>query len=225
MRSPFNRARLLRLPLNSRRLSYPRLPASATKTAAMLAPSTAPLVFIDCEMTGLKSTDVLLSVACFITTPNLELVDPAGLSLTINRSATVLEAMDEWCTRTHAESGLSAAVLSSTTTVDAAGQQLLAYLQKHVPVRGEALLAGNSVHVDKVFLQREMPAVADWLHYRILDVSAIKEAARRWCGEEVLRRVPQKKGLHQARDDVLESIEEARFWRENVFVAKAPDGL
>lgn len=190
----------------------------------MLPPSTAPLVFIDCEMSGLERTDVLLSVACFVTTSNLDLVDPVGLSLTIHRPASVLEGMVEWCRRTHAKSGLSAAVLASTITVEAAAQQLLAYIQKHVPARGEALLAGNSVHRDKAFLEREMPAVADWLHYRILDVSAIKEAARRWCGEEVLRQVPRKKLLHQARDDVLESIEEARFWREAVFMAVAKPG-
>jgi len=82
-----------------------------------------------------------------------------------------------------------------------------------------ALLAGNTVHADKEFLRREMPEVLGWLGYRILDVSAIKEAARRWCGEGVLAGIPAKKGVHEAREDILESIEEARYWKATLFDA------
>jgi oligoribonuclease (3'-5' exoribonuclease) len=190
----------------------------------MLQPSTAPLVWIDCEMTGLKRSDVLLQVACYITSPNLTLLEPSGINLTISRPRSVLESMDEWCTTTHASTGLSAAVLASTLSVGDAGKQLLAYIQTHVPEKGVGLLAGNTVHADKAFLEREMPEVVEWLHYRILDVSAIKEGARRWCGEEVLRGAPRKRSCHEAREDILESIEEARYWRDVLFVPAKPRG-
>ncbi|KAA8914649.1 exonuclease family protein [Sphaerosporella brunnea] len=183
----------------------------------MLSPSTAPLVWIDCEMSGLQESDVLLQVACYITSANLELLDDAGINVTISRPKSVLDGMDEWCTRTHGSTGLTAAVLASTTTVAQAEEMLLRYIRAFVPEKGIALLAGNSVHADKEFLKREMPRLVDWLHYRILDVSALKEAARRWCSEDVLRGVPEKRGLHEAGLDIRESIDEARYWRDVVF--------
>ncbi|KAF8536558.1 RNA exonuclease Rex2 [Trichophaea hybrida] len=184
----------------------------------MLHPSTAPLVWIDCEMTGLKRSDVLLQIACYITSSNLTLLEPSGLNLIISRPPSILDAMDSWCTTTHSATGLTSAVLASTLSVEVAGKQLLQYIQTHVPEKGVALLAGNTVHADKAFLEREMPEVVEWLHYRILDVSAIKEAARRWCGDEVLRGVPKKRGCHEAREDIKESIEEAKYWRDTLFV-------
>jgi len=183
----------------------------------MLAPSRAPLVWIDCETSGLQHTDVLLQVACYVTNSSLDLLDEAGINITLSRPRAVLSGMDEWCIRTHASTGLTARVLASTTTVEMAERQLLEYVKRFVPEKGVGLLAGNTVYMDKAFLEREMPSVIDWLHYRILDVSAVKEAARRWCSEEVLNGVSAKKGLHEAGEDIRESIAEARYWRDVLF--------
>jgi oligoribonuclease (3'-5' exoribonuclease) len=188
----------------------------------MTTPSTAPLVWIDCEMSGLRSDDVLLQVACYVTTHNMELLDDTGINITISRPRAVLDGMDEWCTRTHASTGLTEAVLASTTSVEEAEHRVLEYIQRFVPEKRVGLLAGNTVHADKEFLKREMPRIVDWLHYRILDVSAIKEAARRWCSEEVLKGVPVKKGLHEAGEDIRESIEEAKYWRDVLFTPAKP---
>lgn len=129
-----------------------------------------------------------------------------------------MRTQDEWCTKTHGDSGLTAAVLASTTTPEEATESLLAYIERYVPTRRTALLAGNSVHADKAFLRKEPYKKAhDYLSYRIFDVSTIKEAARRWCEKEVVRGRPQKKLLHKAKDDILESIEEARYYKEAIF--------
>ena len=175
------------------------------------------------KMTGLNpEKDSILSIACYITDAHLFLLDTHGWSATIHQSATTLDRMDEWCTTTHTRSGLKSACLSSTTTAQQAADGLLAYIQQYIPQTRSGLLAGNSVHCDKEFLRREpYRQILNYLTYRILDVSAIKEAARRWAPVEVLRQVPRKKGLHQAREDILESIEEARFYRK-VFFAR-PD--
>ena len=169
-------------------------------------------------MTGLDpSKDSILSIACYITDAQLSLLDPQGYSATIQHSASTLNLMDEWCTTTHARSGLTSASLSSTAH-QAAGS-LLAYIQQYIPQPRSGLLAGNSVHCDKEFLRQEPYAkILNHLTYRILDVSAIKEAARRWAPVEVLRKVPRKKGLHQAKEDIWESIEEARFYRDAFFI-------
>lgn len=170
-------------------------------------------------MTGLNpETDTVLQVCCFITDSNLTLLDPTGYEAIIHHPSSALSSMSEWCISTHGASGLSAAVLASTTSAQDAARNLLAYIQRYVPRAKTALLAGNSVHADKMFLAREpWSEVLGYLHYRILDVSAVKEGVRRWCGDEVLGEVPRKKGLHLAREDVLESIEEMRFYRDRVF--------
>lgn len=109
-------------------------------------------------------------------------------------------------------------MLASTTTPEAAANGLLAYIQKFVHSSRSALLAGNSVHADKAFLRKEpYKRVHDYLSHRILDVSTIKEAARRWSGREVVEGKPKKMLLHQAKEDILESIEEARYYKEVIF--------
>jgi oligoribonuclease (3'-5' exoribonuclease) len=169
-------------------------------------------------MTGLSphpfGTDTILSVSCLITTADLTLLDTHGFDAIIHHSASQLSSMSPWCITTHGASGLTAQCLSSTTTAETAAADLLAYIQKHVPEKGAALLAGNSVHADKTFLmQKPWDPVVGWLHYRIFDVSAVKEMVRRWCKKEVLEAVPVKKATHTARKDIEESIEEARFYR------------
>lgn len=184
--------------------------------------STEPLVWIDCEMTGLSDTDTIMSIACFITDHNLNLLDEHGYEAVIRHTKEQMDAMGEWCTQHHGDSGLTQACLSSSTTAEQAAKELLRYIQKYAPNRKRALLAGNTVHADKAFLVKEpWTPVVRHLHHRILDVSAIKEAARRWAPEDVLKLSPQKAGKHEARADILESIEEARFYREVFFAPQA----
>lgn len=166
-------------------------------------------------MTGLNpESDTILSISCFITSHDLNFVEPKGYHAVISTSALVLNGMDEWCTQTHTASGLVAACQAPTAIpVSQASEEVLAYIKQYVPDQRIALLAGNSVHADKMFLVKEpWKPIIDHLHYRILDVSAIKEAARRWCSDSVLERVPVKKNTHTAREDILESLQEARFY-------------
>ncbi|EAW09755.1 oligoribonuclease [Aspergillus clavatus NRRL 1] len=188
--------------------------------------STDPLVWIDCEMTGLDpETDQILQICCYITDANLTLLDRTGFETIIHHPRSTLEAMSPWCIDTHGRTGLSAAVLASTTDAATAAADLLAYIQRFVPRPRTALLAGNSVHADKMFLARgPYAAVLGWLHYRILDVSAFKEAARRWGAEGLLADVPVKKEVHLAREDILESIEEMRFYKERLFGGSQTQG-
>ncbi|KAI1825544.1 ribonuclease H-like domain-containing protein [Xylaria intraflava] len=177
------------------------------------------LVWIDCEMTGLDPDhDEIIEIFCVITTGQLDVVDEAGWGTVVHQSKERMEMMDEWCAKTHADSGLTAAVLASTVSAAQAADDLLAYVTKHVPEKGTALLAGNSVHADRAFLSKAPYAkVVDHLHHRIMDVSTIKEAARRWCPPDVLLNAPAKQGLHQAREDILESIAEARYYKDVIF--------
>lgn len=170
-------------------------------------------------MTGLDpSTDQILQVCCFVTDSQLNLLEPTGFEAVIHHPKSTLDAMSDWCVDTHGRTGLTAAVLASKTSPETAASGLLDYIKAHVPRRRTALLAGNSVHADRVFLSRGPYAeVLEWLHYRILDVSSIKEGVRRWAGDGVLRDAPRKKGVHLAKEDILESIEEMRFYRERVF--------
>jgi oligoribonuclease len=197
-----------------------------------------PLVWIDCEvrtqdepfrddrltaaqMTGLDpDNDIIIEVFCIITNGDLDVIDEAGWGCTIHQSKERMDQMDEWCVKTHGETGLTSAVIASTTTAEEAAAELLAYIKKHIPQPRSALLAGNSVHADKAFLRyAPWTKVHDHLSYRILDVSTIKEAVRRWSTQEVLNGVPEKKVLHQAKEDILESIEEARYYRTAIFQA------
>ena len=169
-------------------------------------------------MTGLDpDSDGIIEIFCMITDDQLNLVDENGWGTVVHQLKERMDLMDEWCTRTHGESGLTNAVINSTTTADQAAQELLGYVQRFVPSRRVALLAGNSVHADQAFLRKApYKQVLEHLHYRILDVSSIKEAARRWC-PTVAAAVPAKKGLHQAKQDILESIEEARYYKSDIF--------
>lgn len=174
-------------------------------------------------MTGLDvDNDVIIEIFCLITNGNLELIDEKGWGTVIQQSKETMDKMDDWCTKTHGSSGLTAAVLSSTTTPSQAADALLEYITKYIPQKGRALLAGNSVHADKAFLKKQpYTKVIEHLSYRILDVSTIKEAAKRWSDLDVLIGAPKKKGLHQARDDILESIEEAKYYKDAIFQKKS----
>lgn len=171
-------------------------------------------------MTGLDAeTDTIMSLAAFITDASLNLLDEQGYEAVIHHSKQDLDRMGEWCTKHHGQSGLTQACLDSTTTAEQAAKGLLEYIQKYVPEPRKALLAGNSVHADKMFLVKSpYKVVMDHLHYRILDVSTLKEAARRWASKDILKQIPRKRLLHEARADILESIQEAKFYREAFFL-------
>ena len=170
-------------------------------------------------MTGLdRENDTIMSIACFITDADLRLLDKGGFDTIIHHPKSTMDRMDDWCTKTHGTSGLTDACIRSNTTPTEAANDLLQYIQRYIPMPKSGVLAGNSVHCDKEFLSKSpYDRVLKHLHYRILDVSSIKEAARRWAPEDTLIQIPLKKGLHQAREDILESIEEAKFYRQTFF--------
>ncbi|KAI4183295.1 MAG: hypothetical protein LQ346_006378 [Caloplaca aetnensis] len=176
-------------------------------------------------MTGLDvDADEIISVCCYISDGQLNLLDDQGWEAVVHLDKSRLDAMGEWCISTHGKSGLTAASIASSTTAEEAAKGLLAYIEKYIPLSRTGVLAGNSVHADKAFLRKPpFDRVIRHLHYRILDVSTFKEAAKRWAPPEVLDQVPLKQGLHQAREDILESIAEARFYRDVFFKPKAPD--
>ena len=142
-----------------------------------------------------------------------------GPNLVIHQEKSLMDGMDEWCTKHHGDSGLTKAVLESSISTQEAQNQVLEFIQKYT-VKGTAPLAGNSVHEDKRFLAEEMPDFLAHLHYRIVDVSTLKELTRRWF-PETFKEVPPKKGGHRALDDIKESIEELRWYQSRLF----KDGL
>jgi oligoribonuclease len=180
----------------------------------------AALLIEELQMTGLDpDSDEIIEIFCLITNGDLELADESGWGTVVHQSQERMDAMDEWCGNTHGKSGLTRSVVESTVTAEQAADDLLAYIQKHISEPRTALLAGNSVHADRAFLRKgPYNKVLDHLHYRILDVSSIKEAAKRWR-PDVVDRAPRKKGLHEAKADILESIEEARYYKDAIFQA------
>jgi oligoribonuclease len=179
---------------------------------------TQPLVWIDCEMTGLDpETEVLVEIAVIVTDGQLERVEE-GPDIVIHQPAEVLEKMVDVVRDMHASSGLTDAILASTTSVAAAEQQVLDFVKRHVPSARLAPLAGNSVHADRAFLRRYMPTLEAYVHYRNVDVSTVKELAKRWY-PDVLESQPEKTGDHRALADIRESIEELRWLRGAIFTA------
>ncbi len=178
------------------------------------------IVWMDMEMSGLDpDTDRILEVAVLVTDGELQVV-AEGPSLIIHQPDYVLAAMDEWNTRHHSQSGLTQRVKESTIDETHASAALLDFLSAHTSKK-MAPLAGNSIHQDRRFLARYLPKVEDWLHYRNIDVSTIKELARRWYPEQYSAR-PAKKGSHRAVDDLLESIDELRYYRTALFLPSKP---
>ncbi len=184
---------------------------------------TEPLVWIDCEMTGLDpGHDVLVEVAVVVTDSELTVLDD-GLDLLIATEADKLAGMEDIVREMHTASGLLEALAGATTTLEEAEQQVLDYVKRFVPERRKAPLCGNSIATDRSFIARYMPALDDHLHYRMIDVSSIKELARRWYPRAYFNS-PAKTGGHRALADIIDSINELRYYREAVFVpAPGPD--
>ncbi|MFB9620478.1 oligoribonuclease [Brooklawnia cerclae] len=175
------------------------------------------LVWIDCEMTGLDlAHDALIEVAVLVTDGNLN-VKGDGLDLLIAPPAEALDHMNDFVRNMHETSGLLDELASSTLTMAEAEQQVLDYVKLYVPQPRKAPLAGNTVGTDRTFIARDMPALEGYLHYRNVDVSSIKELAKRWFPRAYYN-APEKNGNHRALADIQESIEELRYYRDAVFV-------
>ena len=174
------------------------------------------LAWIDLEMTGLDAaTDHVLEIATIVTDDGLNTLDD-GLCLVVHQPPEVLGLMGEVVSKMHHESGLTDAVRRSTLSLSEAQQQTLTYVRKHVPETGKVPLCGNSIGIDRRFLDRWMPEVEKYFHYHVVDVSSVHELAKRWYPKATERRPRKRKG-HRALDDILESIEELRYWRSTVF--------
>jgi oligoribonuclease len=175
------------------------------------------LVWIDLEMTGLDpDKDVIVEIAVLVTDSELEPVGE-GLDLVIHQSRDVLATMDPVVRDMHARSGLTEAVLDSTITLEQAQERALAMIREHVPAERTVPLCGNSIATDRTFLTRYMPDLDRHLHYRMIDVSSIKELARRWY-PKLYQKAPAKGGGHRALADILESVDELRYYRSVMFV-------
>jgi oligoribonuclease len=175
------------------------------------------LVWIDCEMTGLDATsDVLVEIAVIVTDAELNVLDD-GLDIVIATDPAKREGMDEVVQEMHAGSGLLTAIGEATTTLEQAEQQVLEYVKRWVPERRKAPLCGNSIATDRTFIARYMPTLDDHLHYRMVDVSSVKELARRWYPKAYYN-APAKHGGHRALADILESVTELRYYRAAILV-------
>ncbi|HVV77476.1 MAG TPA: oligoribonuclease [Mycobacteriales bacterium] len=175
------------------------------------------LVWIDCEMTGLDpTTNVLVEIAVVVTDAELNVLDD-GIDIVIHATAQQLVAMDPVVHEMHAGSGLLDEIRRASTTVEQAEAQVLEYLQRFVPEKPKAPLCGNTIATDRSFIVRYMPALDAYLHYRMIDVSSLKELARRWYPRAYYN-APAKNGGHRALADIRESIDELRYYRATVMV-------
>jgi oligoribonuclease len=182
-----------------------------------MATSSDRLVWIDCEMTGLDlEVDELVEIAVVITDYDLNPVD-AGLNIVIKPDASALESMGEFVRAMHTESGLIEEIPNGVSVAEAE-YEVLEYVLKHVPEEQRAPLAGNTIGTDRAFLSKYMPRLDAHLHYRNVDVSSIKELAKRWYPRAYFNS-PAKNGGHRALADILESIRELRYYRRAIFVA------
>lgn len=174
------------------------------------------LVWIDCEMTGLDlGADALIEVAALVTDFELNVLGE-GVDLIVKPPAEALEQMGDYVRTMHEKSGLLVE-LDGGLTLEEAEQAVLAYVREHCPEGSRPPLAGNTVATDRAFLARDMPDLEQFLHYRIVDVSSIKELSRRWYPRAYFQ-APKKRGNHRALADIQESIEELRYYRDAVFV-------
>jgi oligoribonuclease len=180
------------------------------------------IVWIDCEMTGLDlARDALVEVAVLVTDSELEILGE-GVDVVIACPPEALETMPDVVRDMHTSSGLLDELANGVTMAEAE-ELVMAYVRDHVPDPGKAPLAGNTVGTDRGFLARDMPELEQYLHYRIIDVSSIKELARRWYPRAYFN-APKKQGGHRALADIRESIQELRYYRAAVFVPEpGPD--
>lgn len=175
---------------------------------------------MDLEMTGLDATtDAIVEIATLITDDDLAIV-AEGPDLVVHQPPEVLARMGDVVREMHTRSGLLGAIEASTVSLDEAGRRTLAFLHEHIPTPRTVPLCGNSIGTDRRFLVAQLPAIEEHLHYRSVDVSTIKELARRWL-PAILDGAPRKAEGHRALDDIRESVEELRYYRRAFFAAAA----
>ena len=174
------------------------------------------LVWVDCEMTGLDTqNDVLVEIAVLVTDSDLNIIGD-GVDLVIKATPEQISGMNEFLTKMHTDSGLINEIPNGVSVSDAENL-ILKYLESAGVAAGKSPIAGNSVYVDRIFISRDMPKLAEYLHYRTIDVSSIKELTRRWY-PKVYFNAPAKTGNHRALGDIRDSIAELSFYRKTVFV-------
>jgi oligoribonuclease len=174
-------------------------------------------IWLDLEMTGLDvGRHVIVEIAVLATDAALEPLDD-GIDIVVHQPPEALAEMDDYVRTMHTKSDLLPAIEASTTTLDEAGTRALDYVRSHVPAPRTAPLCGNSIGVDRRFLDRQLPELDAYLHYRSVDVSSVKELCRRWYPEAYKKR-PSKSETHRALDDVRESIAELRYYRDAIFL-------
>lgn len=174
------------------------------------------LMWMDLEMTGLDpGQDVIVEIATLATDDDLEIV-AEGPDLVIHQPDEALDAMNEVVREMHAKSGLTEQIRSSTISLEEAGEATLAFIREHVPEPRSVPLCGNSIGTDRRFLAQWLPEIEEYLHYRSVDVSSVKELAKRWY-PEAAEAAPNKGGSHRALDDIRESVAELRHFRATVF--------
>ena len=174
------------------------------------------LAWMDLEMTGLDpETHTIVEIATIITDDELEMV-AEGPDIVVHQPAEIMAGMDDFVREMHKRSGLLAEIEASRTSLEEAGAKTLDFLREHISEPGTVPLCGNSIGTDRRFLARHLPAIEDYLHYRSIDVSTLKELARRWQ-PDVFDRAPKKGGGHRALDDIRESLEELRGDRQERF--------
>ena len=174
------------------------------------------LVWVDCEMTGLDTqNDVLVEIAVLVTDSDLNIIGD-GVDLVIKATPEQISGMNEFVTKMHTDSGLINEIPNGVSVSDAENL-ILKYLESSGVAAGKSPIAGNSVYVDRIFISRDMPKLAEYLHYRTIDVSSIKELTRRWY-PKVYFNAPAKTGNHRALGDIRDSIAELSFYRKTVFV-------
>lgn len=180
------------------------------------------IVWVDCEMTGLEVTvDEICEIGVVVTDGELNVLDP-GLQLVIKPSAKAMKNMGDFVRQMHTDSGLIEEIPKGIS-IAKAEKQVIEYIKQWVPEERTAPLAGNSIGTDRMFLNRQMPALDKFLHYRNIDVSSLKELSRRWF-PRVYFQLPKKTGNHRALADILESIQELRYYRRAILVpAPGPD--
>lgn len=173
------------------------------------------LVWIDLEMTGLDpNKDSILEIATLITDNNLGLI-AKGPELVIHQSNTVLEAMNDWCKKQHGKTGLTEAVRASTISLEEAERQTLEFIQTYCK-KESSPLCGNTVYQDRAFLRKYMPKIDQFLHYRIVDTSSVKELVKRWYPKDPLTEF-KKSDTHRALADIQESVNELKQYRDAFF--------
>ena len=174
------------------------------------------LIWVDCEMTGLDiKNDALVEIAVLVTDAQLNVLGE-GVELIIKCSQEKLDGMNDFVREMHTSSGLITEIPNGVSAADAE-TAILEYLAKYAPDAGKSPLAGNSVYVDRAFIARDLPALNAYLHYRTVDVSSIKELARRWY-PRVYFAAPKKTGNHRALGDIRDSIDELDYYRTNIFI-------